>query len=275
MRENSDEGLAKPMPATTMIVREARRNFRATGRAAWFCGLIAFLLGCSSPDSGKQTSTGGSTSAGGVSGAAPSSGGGTTGLGGNGAGAGAGVSGTEPGTGGASGAGAMAGVGGAGAEAGSGAAGGATGGTAGTAGTAGTSAGGAGSGDSYVSNVAVAVHEEVNTVLVVTWQQAMAADTTQLEFTFEAGNVMRSRAKPGAVGMHTDVVLGVPASTPVTIRIISRVANVDYPTRDYTGTTAALPTGLPVPTVTMYDAMRASPHRWLFGAVEKSAATCP
>jgi hypothetical protein len=103
----------------------------------------------------------------------------------------------------------------------------------------------------------------------------MAADTTPLEFTFETGNVMRSRAKPGAVGMHTDVVLGVPASTPVTIRIVSRVANVDYATRDYMGTTAALPTGLPVPTVTMYDAMRASPHRWLFGAVEKSAASCP
>jgi hypothetical protein len=231
--------------------------------------LIGLVVACSSPEAGKETSSGGSPNAGGVSGAAPSSGGGTTSSGGNGAGAGAGVSGAGPSTGGASGgAGNTAGVGGAGvgAEAGSGAAGG---------GTAGTSAGGAGSGDSYVSNVAVAVHEEVNTVLVVTWQQTMAADTTQLEFSFEAGNVMRSRAKPGAVGMHTDVVLGAPASTPVTIRIVSRVANVDYATRDYMGTTAALPTGLPVPTVTMYDAMRASPHRWLFGAVEKSAASCP
>jgi hypothetical protein len=88
-------------------------------------------------------------------------------------------------------------------------------------GNAGTSAGGAGSGDLYASNVAVAVHEEVATVLVVTWNQTLAADETLLEFTFEDGVVMRSRAKPGATGTHRDVVLGVPALSPVTIRVVS------------------------------------------------------
>ena len=201
--------------------------------------------------------------------------GGTTGLGGTGA---SGESGAGQTTGGAAGSatGGMAtggmdtggttvgGVGGSGGAAGSGTAG---------SGNAGTSAGGAGSGDMYVGNVAVAVHEEVNTILVVTWNQMIAADTVSLEFTFENGEILRSRAKPGAVGMKSDVVLGVPGSTPVTIRVVSRVGATSYPTRDYMGTTGAVPSGLPVPTVTMYDPMRASPERYMFGAVENSNVT--
>jgi hypothetical protein len=124
-----------------------------------------------------------------------------------------------------------------------------------------------------VSNVVVAVHEEVNTILDVTWNQTMAADTVSLEFTFENGEILRSRAKPGAVGMKSDVVLGVPGSTAVTIRVVSRVGSVSYPTRDYMGTTGAIPSGLPVATVTMYDAMRASPERYMFGGVENSNVT--
>ena len=149
----------------------------------------------------------------------------------------------------------------------------ATGGMAGS-GTAGSSTGGAGSGDSYVSGVMVAVDTNVRTMLVVTWNQVTAADTVHLEFTFENGEILRSRAKPGGTGMKRDVTLGVPASKMVTIRIVSTVGGTGRPTRDYTGTTGALPAGLPVPTVTMYDAMRASPHRYLFGAVELSQQSC-
>ena len=215
-----------------------------------------------------------------MSGAAGSSGAGVSGAavtGGAGSSAG-GAAGAAP-TGGAT-------TGGTGATAGSASGGVATGGstTGGTAGqpgagmagsgTAGTSAGGAGSGDSYVTGVTVAVHPDVRTVLVVTWNQTTAADNVALEFTFENGEILRSRAKPGTVGMHTDVTLGVPASKAVTIRIVSRVGATSFPTRDYMGTTGALPSGLPVPTVMMYDATRASPQRYLFGAVELSQQNC-
>jgi hypothetical protein len=138
----------------------------------------------------------------------------------------------------------------------------------------GAGAGGAGSGDDFVSDVTVAVHEQVNTILVVTWNQTTAADETLLEFTFEDGEVLRSRAKPGDLGAHRDVVLGVPASTPVTIRVVSRTGGVSYATSDYQGTTGPLPSGLPVPTIMSYDPTRASPERYLFAAVEDSMGGC-
>jgi hypothetical protein len=108
----------------------------------------------------------------------------------------------------------------------------------------------------------------------VTWTQAMAADNVFLEFSFETGNVMTSRAHPGTVGMKRDVVIGVPASTAVTVRVVSRAGGVDYKTHDYTGTTGALPSGLPVGQVLMYNAAIASPNRWMFGAVENSTGGC-
>jgi hypothetical protein len=151
-----------------------------------------------------------------------------------------------------------------------------TGGAAGSGapGGMGGSGGDAISGDMYATNVMITVHSEIRTMLDVTWTQAMAADEVFLEFTFEDDNVMTSRPKPGTTGMKSDVVIGVPASTPVTVRVVSKAAGVDYKTRDYMGTTGALPSGLPVGQVLMYDASIASPDRFLFGAVENSTGGC-
>jgi hypothetical protein len=201
--------------------------------------------------------------------------------------------GSSPGTAGTGGGGATAGTtGGSGATAGMGGAttgvsgrGGSTGGTTGAGGRGGT-AGGAGTtggagtggatanGDDYVSNVQVTVHATTKTILVVTWTQLKAADTTSLEFSFAGSSVMKSRAIAGATGAHRDVVLGVPGSTAVTLRIVSRVGGVDYKTKDYQGTTGAVPSGMPKSAVMNYDATRASPDRYLFGAVEDSAGGC-
>jgi hypothetical protein len=156
--------------------------------------------------------------------------------------------------------------------------GGVTAGTGGTtAGTGGTTAGTGGAaptGNDFVTGVNIEVHPEVNTILVVTWTQTMAAEETQLEFSFEAGNVMRSKPKPGAAGEHRDVVLGVPGETPVTVRIISKQAGMEYATQDYQGTTDAVPSGMPEVEVLAYDPNLASPDRWLFGAVEDSDGAC-
>jgi hypothetical protein len=243
--------------------------------------LCLVVASCSSTEAGDEggNGTGGAANAGGTAGATS----GASGVGGTppggGTGTGGGNGGTATGgtpTGGASGASGASGVSGAatgGAATGGGVGGASAGAGMAGGGTAGTSVGGAGSGDSYVGNVMVTVHPEVATVLVVTWNQMTAADDTHLEFVFENNEILRSRAKPGATGMHQDVTLGVPAMTPVTIRIVSRVGTNSYPTRDYMGTTGPLPSGLPVPTVTMYDAARASPEKYLFGGVENTNIT--
>jgi hypothetical protein len=259
--------------------------------------------GCAPSDStGNPTGTGGSGATAGTTGAAgtgqagTSGAAGTTGAGGGGgpatgsagstggagttgaAGATAGTGGSATGVAGRGGTTGAAGRGGTTGTAGTtGAAG--RGGTTGSAGTGGSAAGttgtaGAGAGDSYVSGVTVTVSTKVTTILIVTWTQAKAADQVFLEFSFAGSSTMTSRAVAGVTGAHRDVVLGVPGSTAVTLRIVSRMAGTDYKTKDYTGTTGAVPSGMPKPTVSMYDATAASSDRWMVGAVENSPNTC-
>src|SRR5580765_2019286 len=194
---------------------------------------------------------------------------GTAGNGGSGATAGTTGSGATTGTGGATAGtgGSATGTSGRGGSTGGATSTGGRGGTAGGAGTTGSagSGGATANGDDYVSNVQVTVHATTKTILVVTWTQLKAADTTSLEFSFAGSSVMKSRAIAGATGAHRDVVLGVPGSTPVTLHIVSRVGGVDYKTKDYQGTTGAVPSGMPKSVVMNYDATRASPDRYMFG----------
>ena len=201
------------------------------------------------------------------------------------AGSGTGVAGTGGAPAGSAGRGGGAAGSGGSAAARGGTSGGSSAGSAGTSGSgrgggAGTSGGatggavGAAAGDDFVSGVTITVHPQTTTILNVAWTQAKAADQTWLEFTFTGGSLMTSRPLAGATGAHKDVVLGVPASTAVTVRIVNKLGGVDYKTKDYQGMTGALPSGMPKLTVSMYDAALASPDRWMFGAVENSPGGC-
>jgi hypothetical protein len=203
------------------------------------------LTGCSS-DNGPVVGTGGSGGSGGSGGVAMA---GSSGDGGA----------APPNT---AGSGGSAGLGGS------------AGGTAGSGGAGGAGGSVSGDGDTFVTDVSIEVHEDVNTILVVNWTQAVAAENTWLEFTFEAGNVMTSRPAPGVVGPHRDVVLGVPGQTEVTVRIVSQQDGVAHVSSDHKGTTEAVPSGMPEPTVLAYDAALASDNRWMFGAVEDSDGGC-
>lgn len=217
--------------------------------------------------SGGAASTGGVSSRGGN---AAIGGNTTTGQGGGGGGVGGttskggatGTGGRDPRSdGGATGRGGVAGDGG----------GTGVGGNTGTGG-AGTST--VASGDDFVSDVKVAVDANTKTILVVTWTQLKTADSTLLEFSFTSSGAMTSRALAGATGAHRDVVLGAPEKTDVTLRIVSKLDGVDYKTKDYKGTTGAIPSGMPKPTFVSFDAPLASPERWMLGAVEDSTGGC-
>jgi hypothetical protein len=132
-------------------------------------------------------------------------------------------------------------------------------------------------GDDFVSDVRVSVHPRVNTILVVNWTQTVAAESTWLEFTFEEGIVATSRPSPGALGEHRDVVLGVPGTTAVTLRVVSRNGASEFASSDYQGTTEAVPSGvngMPAATIVSYDPALASADRWLLGSVENSEGGC-
>lgn len=205
----------------------------------------------------------------------------STGTGATGAGAGgataSGVGGaTATGTGATGAGGTATGAGGATSGSGTGGAAGDSGAGGATSGAGGASTGGSGGAmvsDAYSNNVEITVHDNVNTILVVTWTQVEEAEQTWLEFSFEPGNVMTSRPSGGQIGEHRDLVLGVPGETDVTVRVVSRVGGMDFKTSDYTGRTDAVPSVMPTPTVESYDADLASPNRWLFGAVEDSPSS--
>ncbi|HEU5073865.1 MAG TPA: hypothetical protein VFU02_06825 [Polyangiaceae bacterium] len=125
--------------------------------------------------------------------------------------------------------------------------------------------------DAYAGSIEVSVHDDVNTILVVTWEQLLAADATWLEFSFEGSEVMRSPSASGALGAHREVVLGVPGDTTVSISVVSQVGEDLFSTTAVEGTTDAVPASMPVPTVMDYDPERASPERYMLGAVEDTA----
>jgi hypothetical protein len=124
--------------------------------------------------------------------------------------------------------------------------------------------------DDYAGDVTIAVHDRVRTMLVVEWTQLLAAERAWLEFSFEGGETARSRARAAEPGPQRDVVLGVPAETEVSVRIVSEADGVRTASSEYRATTGALPASLPRPTLFTFDAARASPERFLLGAVEDS-----
>jgi hypothetical protein len=125
-------------------------------------------------------------------------------------------------------------------------------------------------GDDYVGDISVTVHDRVNTLLVVNWDQVTAAEQVWLEFSFEDDEWLTSRPSAGEMGPHEDVVIGVPGETEVRIRVVSSASGTDHVSTEQTGTTQALPAGMPTPEVLAYDPERASPERYLFGSVEDS-----
>ncbi len=128
--------------------------------------------------------------------------------------------------------------------------------------------------DDVVSDVNVSVHEEMPTILVVTWTQSTALDSVWLEFSAADGELMTSPARTGAAGEHREVVLGLPEETQATIRIVGSLADEESQTRDYEGATEALPAGMPRPELVAFEPDLASPDRFMLGAVEDSDGGC-
>ena len=103
-------------------------------------------------------------------------------------------------------------------------------------------------GQAPVSEVVVSVHPKVSTVLVVTWNQDVAAPGGWLEFSIDGGPVMSSPERELAVGKQREIVLGATAEAVVDLRIANRFANQVVRSADsWTAKTGSLPEGLDEP----------------------------
>ncbi len=121
-----------------------------------------------------------------------------------------------------------------------------------------------------VSDVTITVHDRVNTMLVVRWEQTAEVDKVRVAFTFENDEWYVSKQKPGSEGTHEEVVLGVPENTEVTIHIMNKGSGDEVGSEAYSGTTESVPSEMPRPVIDSYDETIASPHRWMLGSVDGS-----
>jgi hypothetical protein len=114
------------------------------------------------------------------------------------------------------------------------------------------------------------VTKTIQTVLEVTWRQYTAADQVWLRFTFENDEWYESPKKPGSVGVHREVVLGVPGETDVAIQVMSLGGGDEEVLYETVGKTGSVPDSVPQATILDYIPTLASPHRWMIASVENT-----
>ena len=102
-----------------------------------------------------------------------------------------------------------------------------------------------GNGEDMVSDVSVEVHEIVNTILVVSWSQDVAADEVWLRYTFEKDVWYESPPRDGETGAHEELILGVPGDTEITFQIVSKVGEEEILSETFKGLTGPIPSDFP------------------------------
>lgn len=93
-----------------------------------------------------------------------------------------------------------------------------------------------------VADLAARVDDSLTSVVWVSWNQLVEAESVHVEYSFDEGIVETTPALPGLVGPHEQIVLGVPYDTPLTWRVVS---GADPAVEGPAITTGAIPTTLP------------------------------
>jgi len=122
-------------------------------------------------------------------------------------------------------------------------------------------------GGDWVQGVEVAVHEDVHTLLVVSWTQARPASRTWVEYSFE-GETWESPVVAREAGEAQQVLLGIPAEMPVDVRVYAAEGGDPFVSPVVPAETGTLPEDLLSPTVTVWDEALASPERWMLGTID-------
>jgi hypothetical protein len=118
-----------------------------------------------------------------------------------------------------------------------------------------------------VSDIEVAVHDRVSTMLVVSWTQLEGADRAWVEFGLEGEAWMASPQRSVEAGPHSELLLGVPAESEVGFRIVNQVGTELRWTEEQRATTGALPEDLPAPSLTHLDPGLSSGTPFYFGSL--------
>lgn len=128
-------------------------------------------------------------------------------------------------------------------------------------------------GPAPVNDVAIEVHSDISSILVVTWSQQADATDAWLEFSFEDDFWEQSPPQSGEIGEHREVVLGLPTDTEVQVRIVNTMDGDTVTSGIYTGTTGPLPGALHSADVYIFDDALASPERYMLTTISVGTAS--
>ncbi len=125
------------------------------------------------------------------------------------------------------------------------------------------------SGDTETSaaTIDVSIHDEVSTVLVVSWVQESDAELSWIEYSFE-DSALSTPPVARAAGEQEAVLLGIPPLTEVTLQIHSQSGGEAVASEAVLAQTGALPGDLPAPSLVTYDPELASPEGYALISVD-------
>lgn len=110
-------------------------------------------------------------------------------------------------------------------------------------------------------DLALAVHDQVATILVATWTQDGASAATWVEYSFEE-STLTTPVIARAAGPAQASLLGIPADTEVRVRVYNQDEGLRT-SEEQLATTGSLPEGLVIPALESWDAERSSPEPWM------------
>lgn len=105
--------------------------------------------------------------------------------------------------------------------------------------------GASGDADSEVTNLAARLDDDVLSVVWVSWNQRIQADRVRVDYAFEDGDWRSTPSRPGTLGAHEQIVLGVPYGYPLSWRVVSEVDGVESAVDGPGIETGAAPASLP------------------------------
>jgi len=120
-----------------------------------------------------------------------------------------------------------------------------------------------------VSEVGWRVHEEIGSLVVVSWQQEVEAEA-YVQFSFDEGEWLVSPVRQVQPGPAEELLLGVPFGFEVTFEVVNDFGQGPLSTEGQVAVTGAQPEGLPPVTLMTQDPGRWEPTgNWLLGSINQ------
>lgn len=120
-----------------------------------------------------------------------------------------------------------------------------------------------------VEGVSWSLNPEIESLVLVSWTQ-LAPATAHLEYSFDEGEWLGSRAREVGEGTQEQLLLGIPYATDVTFRVVNDFGDGPLSTGDFAATTGAQPPTLPPPELLAGDPSSFEPTgRYLLGSVNE------